>query len=82
MLFKEQGFDKVVEYTESDEEGSSQGGNIEEDILDFKDEYKEVSEEQLHTQIMRVKEEKIGPSLFDPISLLGKGSFGEVYLVR
>lgn len=27
-------------------------------------------------------EEKVGPHSFEPISLIGQGSFGEVYLVR
>lgn len=31
---------------------------------------------------MQILEAKIGPNSFEPISLLGQGSFGEVYLVR
>ena len=28
------------------------------------------------------REEKLGPDSFDPLEMLGKGSFGKVYLVR
>lgn len=29
-----------------------------------------------------IHEQKVGPLSFEPMSLLGQGSFGEVYLVR
>lgn len=41
-----------------------------------------MSDESLQQSIIMLQEDKIGPYSFEPISLLGQGSFGEVYLVK
>lgn len=69
-------FEQIIEYTESDEEGLNQKS------FDLCDEIQEVSEESLKQSLIEMQKEKIGPYDFEPISLLGQGSFGEVYLVR
>jgi serine/threonine protein kinase len=41
-----------------------------------------VSDESLQNSLVKNFDKKIGPHHFEPLSLIGKGSFGEVYLVR
>lgn len=60
MVFKDEEFEKVVEFTESDEEGSSfndkipaNGDNGDEDqTLQFCEEIEEVSDESMQNSIM------------------------------
>eukprot|EP00347_Sterkiella_histriomuscorum_P010547 403375863 len=90
LLFREDEFEKVVEFTESDEEGSSQGVDHhkdmqeeydDEDNMQFCEEIRELTDESFQKSI-QLAQSKIGPKSFEPLSLLGQGSFGEVYLVR
>lgn len=41
----------------------------------------EVSDESLQASIVDLNGERVGPHSFEPLSLIGQGSFGEVYLV-
>jgi serine/threonine protein kinase SCH9 len=47
--------------------------------LQFCEQIEEVSEESLQNSI---HDSKVGAHSFEPISMIGQGSFGEVYLVR
>jgi serine/threonine protein kinase len=49
--------------------------------MQFCDEIREISDESFKNSML-IPESKIGPKSFEPISLLGSGSFGEVYLVK
>jgi len=49
--------------------------------MQFCDEIREISDESFKNTML-IPESKIGPKSFEPISLLGSGSFGEVYLVK
>jgi serine/threonine protein kinase len=48
--------------------------------LQFCEQIEEVSEESLQNSIHEGN--RVGAHSFEPISLIGQGSFGEVYLVR
>lgn len=71
QYFKEEDFEKIVEYTESDEDGQNEEDEDNKQNLQFCEEIEEVDDESIQQSIIMLQEQKIGPQSFEPISLLG-----------
>ncbi len=72
------GSEKMLKVQKSFDDGNGSDSQS----LEICEQIEEVSDESLQNSLVKNFDSKIGPHLFEPLSLIGKGSFGEVYLVR